>query len=55
MVVTCSGLPQGMCLELQVLRFYYDLRFSEIRATGPKPAINHILERFEKRFGIFSR
>ena len=51
-IVICNGLPQGMHLELQVLRDYSNPRFIEIRATGPEEVINLILERFENRFGI---
>jgi TolA-binding protein len=49
-VVTCTGLPQGMQLELNVRRVGQESRKIEIYVTGPDSSVEMILERFEKRF-----
>ncbi|MBN2229235.1 MAG: tetratricopeptide repeat protein [Candidatus Thorarchaeota archaeon] len=49
-IVTCQGLPDGMKLELRVLRFYQDPRYIEIRVAGLDEIVHMILEGFERRF-----
>jgi tetratricopeptide (TPR) repeat protein len=51
-IVTCRGLPEGMHLELRVLKSYHNSPFIEMQVTGPEPVVEIILERFERRFDI---
>jgi tetratricopeptide (TPR) repeat protein len=50
-VVTTYGLPEGIALELECTRSWYDPRFIEIRVTGPAQAVDEVLQSFEREFG----
>lgn len=51
-VVTCNGLPEGMNLELRILRYYHNPRFIEINVKGTDITVEKILEGFEKWFNV---